>query len=130
MTKSATAKTDQWVEQAACSGRNPRLFFADSGEVALLEAARRICATCPVQAQCLAAAIEHDERFGVWGGLDTRERDARQGRRQLTDRSGCGTYPKGYGRHRRAGEQPCAECRAAANEYARIRREQQAGGSR
>jgi hypothetical protein len=29
---------------------------------------------CPVQTECLAYALEHGERFGVWGGLSERAR--------------------------------------------------------
>ncbi len=32
--------------------------------------AARWCAGCPVLAECGAAADEHDERFGVFGGRD------------------------------------------------------------
>jgi len=32
--------------------------------------AARWCAGCPVLAGCGAAADEHDERFGVFGGVD------------------------------------------------------------
>jgi hypothetical protein len=34
---------------------------------ARLDAARAVCAGCPVQAACLAYAIEN-QRYGVWGG--------------------------------------------------------------
>ena len=43
-------------------------------------AARTVCAACPVRAAspvraaCLAHALAHDEPWGVWGGLTTRER--------------------------------------------------------
>ena len=36
--------------------------------------AKRICTTCEVRAECLEYALEHDERFGIWGGLSERER--------------------------------------------------------
>jgi hypothetical protein len=32
--------------------------------------AARACTGCPVSAECLAAALANDERFGVWGGRD------------------------------------------------------------
>ena len=31
-------------------------------------------AQCEVREQCLKWAIEHDERFGIWGGMSERER--------------------------------------------------------
>lgn len=32
--------------------------------------AMQLCGQCPVAVQCLAAALEGRERFGVWGGVD------------------------------------------------------------
>jgi WhiB family redox-sensing transcriptional regulator len=36
--------------------------------------AKSVCATCPVQMQCLEHAIAVDERYGIWGGLNQDER--------------------------------------------------------
>ena len=44
----------------------PDLFFAESP--VLLEQARGLCASCPVQQMCLAGALERREPHGVWGG--------------------------------------------------------------
>jgi WhiB family redox-sensing transcriptional regulator len=35
-----------------------------------------ICADCSVQDQCLAYSVIAEEPFGIWGGLDHRERHA------------------------------------------------------
>ena len=60
------------------AGIAPEVFCAEP-------LARAICAACPVRGQCLAYAITADERFGIWGGLDPRQR--RTLRRRL-ERSG------------------------------------------
>lgn len=39
-----------------------------------VEEAKKLCAVCPVQPQCLAYALAHDEREGIWGGLTIDER--------------------------------------------------------
>ncbi|HKY15481.1 MAG TPA: WhiB family transcriptional regulator [Microthrixaceae bacterium] len=55
--------------RAACAdgtGRLTRLFFSD--ELHEIAQAKRICATCPVMAECLEGALERHERWGVWGG--------------------------------------------------------------
>ena len=44
----------------------PDLFFAESP--VLLALAQALCADCPVQALCLAGALERREPHGVWGG--------------------------------------------------------------
>lgn len=55
-----------WMEQAACIGVNPELFYPtkvdDSGP------AKRVCRHCPVAAQCLEYALDIDDRWGIWGG--------------------------------------------------------------
>lgn len=38
------------------------------------EAAVRICNRCPFRAECLTWAIDHRERYGIWGGLTPGER--------------------------------------------------------
>lgn len=48
------------------------LFFPEKG--GSTKEAKRICAGCPVAAQCLEYALSHDERFGIWGGFSERER--------------------------------------------------------
>jgi WhiB family redox-sensing transcriptional regulator len=61
-----------WQRDALCAQVDPEIFFPEKGASTL--DAKRVCAGCPVRAQCLAAALERGERFGVWGGLAERER--------------------------------------------------------
>lgn len=61
-----------WQEDAVCAQADPEAWFPEQGGSTL--AAKRICLACPVVAQCLAYALEHQERFGVWGGYSERER--------------------------------------------------------
>jgi WhiB family transcriptional regulator, redox-sensing transcriptional regulator len=49
-----------------CQRHDPELFFAESPRD--VEAAKRLCAGCPVRQLCLAAAHERREPWGVWGG--------------------------------------------------------------
>lgn len=42
------------------------LFFAESPSD--LEAAKALCRSCPLSAECLAGAVERREPWGVWGG--------------------------------------------------------------
>ena len=60
-----------WRKDSACAEQWEPFF--DWKRVA---EAKVICATCPVQAQCLKFAIDNDEREGVWGGLTAKERKA------------------------------------------------------
>lgn len=49
-----------------CRGDDPDLWFAESS--AHVERAKELCRACPVREQCLAAALEREEPWGVWGG--------------------------------------------------------------
>lgn len=49
-----------------CHAGDPDLWFADTP--ADLERAKTLCVGCPVRRQCLAAALERSEPWGVWGG--------------------------------------------------------------
>ena len=61
-----------WMADGLCAQTDPDAFFPDRGESPRL--AKSVCAACPVQAECAAYALEHGERFGVWGGLSEHER--------------------------------------------------------
>ena len=39
-----------------------------------MKAALKICAQCPVKKVCGEYALDHDEEYGVWGGMSERER--------------------------------------------------------
>ena len=65
-----------WEKHAACQ-RKPSvadLFFPIRGEDDKVRLAKSICAECPVQAECLAYALAHNIRYGIWGGKSERER--------------------------------------------------------
>ncbi|WP_080796220.1 WhiB family transcriptional regulator [Corynebacterium pacaense] len=66
------AVDQEWQEQALCAQTDPEAFFPEKG--GSTREAKRICQACPVRDECLEFALEHDERFGIWGGLSERER--------------------------------------------------------
>jgi len=61
-----------WQDRAACATTDPDMFFPESSIHGA--DAKKICATCDVATQCLAYAISNGERYGIWGGLNTKER--------------------------------------------------------
>lgn len=65
----------RWQEQAACQGTDPEAWFGDDTKERFKENATiyRICASCPVQAECLDHAVRH-EAFGYWAGTMPNER--------------------------------------------------------
>jgi WhiB family redox-sensing transcriptional regulator len=61
-----------WMEEAACRGSNPDVFFPARGDST--EDAKKVCRDCPVRQDCLDHAIEKRELQGVFGGMSVRER--------------------------------------------------------
>ena len=76
-----------WIEQAACVGQDPELFFpigSTGPAVRQTERAKAVCALCPVRGACLRWALDTCQDAGVWGGLDEEERRViRRERRRL-----------------------------------------------
>lgn len=110
------------LDQGACRLPNVPswIFFPDPRDRETIAAAKRVCSTCPVQAECLAHAMANPE-VGVWGGtteVERRERGAVEHRpRPIVHGTAAG-----YQAHRRRGETPCSECRAAHSEAGRMYR--------
>lgn len=61
-----------WHDQGACN-LFPELDFIEA-KGAQKAACRIICAACPVRMLCATDALERGEAWGVWGGLDRRDR--------------------------------------------------------
>ena len=49
-----------------CRSSDADLWFAEVP--AELERAKALCGHCPLQAECLAGALQREEPWGVWGG--------------------------------------------------------------
>jgi WhiB family redox-sensing transcriptional regulator len=49
-----------------CRQHPADLWFAELPEE--VEAAKALCAGCPIRSQCLEQALERNEPWGVWGG--------------------------------------------------------------
>ena len=72
-----------WQYRAACKGPVSNLFFAPNHlerkeeRLARESAAKAICRTCPVLAECREYALLVREPHGIWGGLNEHERAER-----------------------------------------------------
>jgi WhiB family redox-sensing transcriptional regulator len=79
----ATWDAERWRVDAACRDADPTGFFpvgTSGNAIDVANAAKAICATCPVAQECLIFAVTTNQEYGVWGGLDEEER--REVRRQ------------------------------------------------
>ena len=76
----------EWQNQGKCREADPTLFFHPEGERGSArrkraEAAKAICATCPVIDACREHSLKVREPYGVWGGLSEEERAATRAQR-------------------------------------------------
>ena len=61
--------TEEWRDQARCrdgSATLTELFFSE--QLDDIARAKAFCRECPVARECLGAALERREPWGVWGG--------------------------------------------------------------
>jgi WhiB family redox-sensing transcriptional regulator len=55
-----------------CAQTDPEIFFPKKG--APTSPAKELCFACDARVECLAYALDHGERFGIWGGMTERGR--------------------------------------------------------
>ena len=66
---------EPWMRDGLCAQTDPELFFPEQGgDPGRVREAKKVCASCDVQAECLAYALAHNERDGIWGGLTRLQR--------------------------------------------------------
>lgn len=75
--------SESWELRANCLGVDPDLFFPERGQST--KEAKRVCANCEVQTECLDAALINVEKIGIWGGKSEKERRKMRRERQVTD---------------------------------------------
>lgn len=63
-----------WTAEARCAEVDTELFFPEKGDSYSADMARRICSMCEVKTQCLEYALDNNERYGIWGGTNERDR--------------------------------------------------------
>lgn len=69
-----------WRDAAACRTVDPEVFFPFPGDTRGQDAAKAVCAVCPVRDECLAWALATGQDAGVWGGRTEDERRAYRAR--------------------------------------------------
>lgn len=67
----STTEDLDWMNSMACKDADPDDLFLDG---AAQSKGKRVCAPCPVKAECLAYAKGRGIAHGVWGGMTERER--------------------------------------------------------
>lgn len=117
-----------WFARAACRGGDTEAWYPDKGD--WTTGAKSVCngdderAPCSVRAECLEFALDTDQRWGIWGGMSSKERRRLRPRgrspRATRPPAECGTE-SGYTRHRDEGTTTCRACKDAMNVAQRAR---------
>lgn len=77
-------RTEEWMAFGLCRTVDPDLWFAEKGDYATTQRAKKFCRECVVSRRCLEFAVANNEQHGVWGGLSTEERkQLRRGWREV-----------------------------------------------
>ncbi|MGH3309151.1 MAG: WhiB family transcriptional regulator [Streptomyces sp.] len=89
-------ETGPWHSEAVCRRDEAGLFFAPSKEptaarLSREQAAKRVCARCPVMVECREHALVLPEPYGVWGGLTAAERRVVLARRRRREAATAAT---------------------------------------
>jgi len=69
----------EWQQDAACRDLPTEMFFHPDGERGpnrrnRVNAAKAVCATCPVIQACRKQALQLHEPYGIWGGMSEEDR--------------------------------------------------------
>jgi len=72
----AARDDSEWRLRGECLSADPETFFPEPQAQQSPAEALALCSNCPVQARCLAWALDAGDRNGVWGGTTPRERRA------------------------------------------------------
>lgn len=59
-------------EDGLCREHDPDMFFPNKGEAN--KGARQVCGRCDIRELCLEWALEHNQRWGIWGGTTEAQR--------------------------------------------------------
>ncbi len=62
----------RWEADALCGREDPETFFPVTVDIE--RRAKALCRGCPVRRECLADALASRAYFGIWGGMNERER--------------------------------------------------------
>ena len=72
------------LRDAACGGADLELFYPDPGDQAAEQAAKQVCAACPVKQPCLEMALATGDQHAILGGATPTERGRLRRQRQVT----------------------------------------------
>ena len=69
-------RNEEWRLEAVCRGLDTNIFFPELGvDIKHIHAIKAMCASCPVNVECLESALNTEmDLYGFYGGKSARER--------------------------------------------------------
>lgn len=117
-------RVPEWHESGACNLFSELDWIEAKPNSPQALACKLICAACPVRFDCALGALERGEPWGIWGGLDRKDRT------ELAAEHGfprpAVLPPHGTNARRVKHGCPCRPCKDAHALYERMRRERNA----
>lgn len=112
---------ESWKADGICAQVDPDLWYPEKG--GSTKKAKKVCSNCPVREQCLNYAMDHNERFGIWGGYSERERRKLNRGIDITPTPSHGGHQPSHACYQRGCRHPeCCEANAAAARAYRARK--------
>jgi len=81
---SGTTLDPEVLRGAACGSEDLELFYPEPGDLDGEQAAKRVCAACPVREPCLEMALQTGDQHAILGGTTPSERGRLRRQRQVT----------------------------------------------
>ena len=107
----------KWLADARCDTSSGLDWYSTSTR--MISACKAVCETCPVIHDCLEAAMNEQDAWGIWGGLTVGERRELASQRGTAPPAGKGPHGTNarYAKHGCR----CNGCRDAHTTYERER---------
>ena len=85
---SKAVEDDQWYLRAACRYDLDKMFPSAPKDLSYIVEARKVCASCPVQQECLEYVLEFSlvDMVGFWAGKTIRQLSIEQKSRGIAKR--------------------------------------------
>ncbi|GAA1148084.1 hypothetical protein GCM10009651_36010 [Microbacterium natoriense] len=65
-------RPEPWTVDALCATTDAEMFFPEIGDNATAANAKKVCAACPVIAECREYAARTGQQSGIWAGVTAR----------------------------------------------------------
>jgi WhiB family redox-sensing transcriptional regulator len=85
---------ESWKQEALCKNLTQFFYLENKGkgfsQQRKIDKMHELCTKCPVSEQCLKYALDNEEEYGYWGGIDFEaERKAKRNKAKKSRKKQC-----------------------------------------